>query len=108
MRTTVLVGNILTYHDMERLNNMGGGGGGFFGSLFGSLLGGGKQSAPAPAPAPAPVAVVSKASDVDAKAQDAVDKKRRASLLSGGNTNLTRGAGSVDASSVGQKQLLGQ
>lgn len=80
---------------MERRNSMGG----VFSSIFG-----GKPSAPAPAAMPAVVAAPT--SGIDSRAQDAIDKKRKASLLS--MTDITKGTGGVGSSNVGQKQLLGQ
>lgn len=66
-----------------------------------------KQSAPsAPALAPLPAAPTS--ADASAKAQAEVDKKRRISLLSGGDTNLTNGTAAVSSTDVGKNKLLGQ
>lgn len=46
--------------------------------------------------------------DANKDAQAQIDKKRRMSLLSGGNTDVTRGSGVVNSSSVGTKTLVGQ
>lgn len=63
-----------------------------------------QQQAP-PALAPLPAAPTS--ADASAKAQAEVDKKRRISLLSGGDTNLTKGAATVGTEDVGKKTLGG-
>jgi hypothetical protein len=75
---------------------------------LGTALGGmfGKKDK-APAPVAAPVAPTVANAEADAKAQAA--KKRRISMLQGGNTNLTQQtntAGGAGAA-VGTKSLLG-
>jgi len=73
------------------------------GAMVGSMF---KKDKP-PAPVAAPVAPTVANAEADAKAQAA--KKRRISMLSGGNTNLTaqtNTAGGAGAA-VGTKSLLG-
>ena len=64
-----------------------------------------KSSAP-PAPAPLPEKLTIEGAATDAKAESA--KRRRISLLSGGNTDITRGSALVPEGSIGRKTLLGQ
>lgn len=73
-----------------------------FGSLISSMLGK-KNKPPAPvAPPPAPTVANAEA---DAKAQQL--KKRRISMLSGGQTDLTAGSAGGAGATVGSKTLLG-
>lgn len=59
----------------------------------------------APAPKAAPAAPTVEGAQKDATAE--VNRRRRISLLSGGNTDVTRGAALVDPTSVTKKSLLG-
>lgn len=67
-------------------------------SLFGK-----KNKAPTPQAAPAAPTV----EGAQKNAADEVNRRRRISLLSGGNTDVTRGAALVDPNSVTKKSLLG-
>lgn len=45
--------------------------------------------------------------NAQASAQDEMNRRRKASLLSGGNTDITRGSGVVNSNNVGKKTLVG-
>lgn len=64
-----------------------------------------RKDTPAAAPA-APAAPTMQNAQTDAKAE--VEKRRRISLLSGGNTDVTRGQAALQSGQVGTKSLLGQ
>lgn len=68
------------------------------------LVGSKKNKAPEQQPLPA----APTAQNAQADAAEQLQKKRRTSLLQGGNTDLTQGTGVVGASDVGKKSLLGQ
>lgn len=63
-----------------------------------------KKDKPQQAQALPPVPTVASAADT---AADQLAKKRRTSMLRGGNTDITRGTGSVLNANVGQKELVG-
>ena len=68
-----------------------------------------KESAQqAPVQAPAKLPEVPKEEDAQAKAAEELKRRRRISVLSGGQTNVTRGKALVPESAVGTKSLLGQ
>lgn len=62
-----------------------------------------KDKAPTPQASPA----VPTPQDAQTSATDEVNRRRRISLLSGGNTDVTRGTALVDPNSVTKKSLLG-
>lgn len=64
-----------------------------------------KQEKP---PEPAKLPEAPKPGDAQAQAAQEMQKRRRASLLSGGETDLTKGAAVVPGMNVAKKSLLGQ
>ena len=65
------------------------------------------SSAQQAAPQPQPLPEQPKQEDAAAKAKEDMAKRRRISVLSGGNTNVTRGKALTTESDVGKKALLG-
>ena len=72
-----------------------------------SLIGGGKKDKGEPAPAPKPLPAQPKVEDAKQKAADQVARRRKISLLSGGDTNITRGQALLSEGDVGRKTLGG-
>ncbi len=77
-------------------------------SSVASMFKGNKQQAQAAPPALAPLPAAPTTAEASAKAQAEVDKRRRISLLSGGETNLTKGGAELTSTDVAKKNLLGQ
>ena len=75
-------------------------------SIFSAAKGlfGGKEKAPQQQPTPAAPTPAGAQTD----AQEEIKKRRRASLLSGGETDITKGAGIVNTANIGKKSLVGQ
>lgn len=65
-----------------------------------------KASKEQPQPGPLPTTPTESAAKTDAAAE--LKKRRQASFLSGGLTNLTRGAALVPEANIGRKSLLGE
>ncbi len=72
-----------------------------------SLLSRGSQQQRTPAPEPKPIPKAPTVEDATKKAESQVARRRRISLLSGGQTNITRGQATLSESDVGKKSLLG-
>lgn len=73
-----------------------------------SIIGGDKKASPsAPAPTPKPLPAAPKPEDAQKKAEESVARRRRISVLSGGETNVTRGQSLLAEGDVGVKKLLG-
>ena len=72
-----------------------------------SLLSKPKEAAKAPAPEPRPIPKAPTVEDAQKKAQGQVARRRRISLLSGGETNVTGGKATLQEGDVGRKSLLG-
>ncbi len=73
-----------------------------------SLVSGGGSQKQTPAPEPKPLPKTPTLEDASKKAEDAVGRRRRISLLSGGKTNITRGQALVAESDIARKSLLGE
>lgn len=77
-------------------------------SSISSMFKGNKQQSQSAPPPVQPLPAAPTTADASAKAQAEVDKRRRISLLSGGDTNLTKGAAAVGGADVSKNKLLGQ
>ena len=72
-----------------------------------SLFGGGKKDTPSAAPEPKPLPKAPTPEDAQAKAKTETARRRRISILSGGQTNVTRGQSLLQAGDVGRQTLGG-
>lgn len=67
----------------------------------------GMKDAKKKAASPPPLPATPDSQDAAQSAAETLKKRRRISLLSGGDTNVTRGTGAITPANLGQKTLLG-